>query len=59
MHISICPNLYSAIVTGGGGFIGSHLAEYIVNHGVETYSVDDTTFFYKSWQRTSKATTEL
>jgi UDP-glucose 4-epimerase len=41
MDIDVSPDFSSAIVTGGGGFIGSHLAEYLVDHGVETYSVDD------------------
>lgn len=30
-----------AIVTGGAGFIGSHIVEALVNHGVEVVSVDN------------------
>jgi len=31
----------TAIVTGGGGFIGSNLVEFLVDNSVETYSVDN------------------
>ena len=30
-----------AIVTGGAGFIGSHIVEELVNNGIETISIDD------------------
>ena len=30
-----------ALVTGGAGFIGSHIVEELVNLGVETISIDD------------------
>ncbi|NWJ46598.1 MAG: GDP-mannose 4,6-dehydratase [Chloroflexi bacterium] len=30
-----------ALITGGAGFIGSHLAEYLLNLGQEVYIIDD------------------
>lgn len=30
-----------AIITGGAGFIGSHIVEELVKMGVETISIDD------------------
>lgn len=37
-----------AIVTGGAGFIGSHLVEELVKMGVETISIDD--YFAGKWE---------
>ena len=31
----------SALITGGAGFIGSHLAEKLVNEGIETKVLDN------------------
>jgi UDP-glucose 4-epimerase len=31
----------TALVTGGAGFIGSHLAELLVDDGWEVYALDD------------------
>jgi len=31
----------SVLITGGAGFIGSHLAEYLLNLGQEVYLIDD------------------
>src|SRR5215471_6249571 len=30
-----------ALVTGGAGFIGSHLSELLLDHGHEVYALDD------------------
>ena len=35
------PKINKAVVTGGLGFIGSHLAEALVARGVETTIVDN------------------
>ena len=31
----------SALITGGAGFIGSHLADKLVNEGIETKVLDN------------------
>jgi UDP-glucose 4-epimerase len=31
----------SALITGGAGFIGSHLAESLLDHGIEVFVLDD------------------
>ena len=30
-----------ALVTGGAGFIGSHIVDELINRGIETYVLDD------------------
>lgn len=41
MGVLMKEKISKAIVTGGAGFIGSHLVEALVSHGVETYVIDD------------------
>jgi UDP-glucose 4-epimerase len=35
------PDQGSALVTGGAGFIGSHLSEFLLDRGWEVYALDD------------------
>jgi UDP-glucose 4-epimerase len=39
--LSIRPTRPKALITGGGGFIGSHLAESLLEDGWEVYALDD------------------
>jgi UDP-glucose 4-epimerase len=41
MDVLMKEKISKAIVTGGAGFIGSHLVEALVSRGVETYVIDD------------------
>jgi len=38
---TVFPQPRRALITGGAGFIGSHLAEHLVAHGAEVTAVDD------------------
>lgn len=40
-NITSFPKNTSFLVTGGGGFIGSNIAEYLLNHGYRVRVLDN------------------
>ena len=33
--------MMKALITGGAGFIGSHLSEYLLDQGYQVFAIDD------------------